>query len=954
VADGVVRETSAATTGLVVRFVRGRGGPDAVADLLARAGVDAGADELCDPSRWFSYADRIRLFQAMVDVLEDEEAPYELGATAARSGLNPSVVLAVRAFGSPRQVFQQLPRAVSKFTTTSTMRVRSSSATRATIDYELHDGYEHSRLDCRYAQGLIAAVPTVFGLPPAKVVHDRCESDGHPVCTYEVSWERRTRRPWRRRSAQRTELRALREQLAALQSAASDLTSSDDLTVALERIVARAGAAVLAPAYLCVVTAPEGGDLLVHHAGLDPEAAEEATSTLRAGRPLSNAVVVPVATARRHHGHLAAIYPSGQIGIHGDRQLLGAYARHAGAALDQLWAFDALRRDGSRARSLLQLAHELAATDDAGEVAELVVTALLEIVDCPRATVLRWDPDQGELRAVATAGSIRDDEREALLGTGIRPDDTPELVEMLARRVPTVLDAAEVSPVLQHLLDAVGVDRLVAVPLTAGDTLLGVATVGWPRGSGPEVVAEDTVERLQGVAEQAAAALHNARLLEEVRHRSLHDALTGLPNRLRFGAELDARLRDRGAAATAVLYGDLDGFKPVNDEFGHAAGDELLRQVAARLSGAVRPGDLVARLSGDEFAIVVEVADLLAATSLAERVVDALATPYRVDGRDLRVTVSIGIALHDGPGGDGDRLLRSADAAMYVAKQRGRNQVVAAGSVVPVASGSLGDELATAIADGEVRAHYQPVVELVADVGSSCEVTGVEALARWHHPRLGTLAPAAFLPLAEQRGLVVDLDLAVLRDACRSFAAALVDRGAGAPARHLAVNVSAVTLLDERLLTVVREARGACDLAPGQLVLEVTENRSLVDLPGVVQRLTELRRMGVRISLDDFGTGYSTLTWLQGLPIDQIKIDRSFVAPLPQEPAAALVRGVVALGRELSLEVVAEGVEREDQLVALRAAGCRRVQGYLFGRPTHDLAAALCGPGVAVARGARR
>jgi diguanylate cyclase (GGDEF)-like protein len=948
VADGVTRETSAATTGLVVRFVRARGGPDAVDALLARSGVDATSDELCDPSRWFSYADRIRLFEAMVEVLDDEDAPYELGASAARSGLNPSVVLAVRAFGSPRQVFQQLPRAVSKFTTTSTMRVRAASATRATIDYELHDGYEHSRLDCRYAQGLFAAVPTVFGLPQAKVVHGRCESDGHPVCSYEVSWDRRSRRPWRRRSAQGTELRALREQLAALQSAASDLTGSDDLTVAIERIVARAGAAVLAPAYLCVVSAPEGGAALVHHAGLGSEAAAEATATLRAGRPLPNAIVVPVATARRHHGHLAALYPSGQVGTHGDRQLLGAYARHAAAALDQLWAFDAVRRDGNRARSLLHLAHELAATDDAEEVAELVVAALLDIIDCPRATVLRWDPDHGELRAVATAGRMRDDERDAMFAARIRPDDTPELVEMLARRAPTTLEVTEVSPVLEHLLAAVGVDRLVAVPLTAGGTLLGLATVGWTRADGPEVVTEDTVERLQGVAEQAAAALHNARLLEEVRHRSLHDALTGLPNRLRFGAELDTRLCDRSdAGATAVLYADLDGFKPVNDEFGHAAGDELLRQVAARLRGAVRPADVVARLSGDEFAVVVDVADLVAATTLAERVVDVLAAPYRVEGRDLRVTASIGIALQDGPGGDGDRLLRRADTAMYVAKQRGRNQVVAAGSAVPVASGSLGDELATAIAHGEVRAHYQPVAELAVDGGSAPEVTGVEALVRWHHPRLGTLAPAAFLPLAEQRGLVVDLDLVVLRDACRTFAAALADRSIEA-ARHLAVNVSVVTLLDERLVAVVREARGAFDLAPGQLVLEVTENRSLVDLPGVVQRLTELRRMGVRISLDDFGTGYSTLTWLQGLPIDQIKIDRSFVAPLPQEPAAALVRGIVALGRELSLEVVAEEVEREDQLAALHAAGCRRVQGYLFGRPTPDLAAALRGAGVTV------
>jgi diguanylate cyclase (GGDEF)-like protein len=934
----VANETSAATTGLVVRFVRSRGGQDAVDALLARSGVPHTADELCDPSRWFSYVDRIRLFEAMVEVLGDEDAPFELGASAARSGINPSVVLAVRAFGSPRQVFQQLPRAVGKFTTTSTMRVLSSGPTYATVDYRLHDGYEHSRLDCRYAQGLFSAVPTVFDLPRARVVHDRCESDGHPTCTYEVTWERRRRRPWGRRNAERTELQALRGQLTALQSAASDLTGSDDLTVALERIVARAGAAVLAPAYLCVVASPQGGAPLVHHAGLDPQRADAVTAALRVGRRLGpHAVVVPVATARRHHGHLAAIYPDGQVGPQGERELLAAYAGHAGAALDQLWAVDELRRDGNRARQLLNLAHELAATDDAAEVAEVVADALLDIVGSPRSSVMRWDPERGELRAVAAAGALDRDQREALLATGLRPDETPELVEMLARREPTVLDPTVVSPALRQLLTAVGVERLVAVPLAAGDTLLGVATVGWPVGTAPAVVSEEIVERLRGVAEQAAAALQNARLLGEVRHQSLHDALTGLPNRQLFNDHLDARLRDpRSGHATVVLYSDLDGFKPVNDEFGHAAGDELLRQVAARLRGVVRPDDLVARLSGDEFAIVVA-GDLAAATSLAERVVDTLAVPFRVEGRELRVTVSIGIALHEGPGGDGDRLLRRADAAMYAAKQRGRNQVVTSGAAPPIAAGSLGDELAAAVDEGQIRAHYQPVVALGAAGTGVREVVGVEALARWEHPRLGTLAPASFLPLAEQRGLAVDLDLAVLRDACRTLATA-----SRAGSHHLAVNVSVATLLDARLLAAVRDARRQHGLEPGQLVVEVTENRSLVDLPGVVQRLTELRRMGVRISLDDFGTGYSTLTWLHGLPIDQVKIDRSFVSPLPDDTAAAgLIRGVVALGRELSIEVVAEGVATEAQLASLHAAGCRMVQGYLLGEPGPDLAAAL-------------
>jgi EAL domain-containing protein (putative c-di-GMP-specific phosphodiesterase class I) len=265
---------------------------------------------------------------------------------------------------------------------------------------------------------------------------------------------------------------------------------------------------------------------------------------------------------------------------------------------------------------------------------------------------------------------------------------------------------------------------------------------------------------------------------------------------------------------------------------------------------------------------------------------------------------------------------------MYAATRKGRNQVAVAGRTSHGRPGpSLAAELMAALDRDEMRLHYQPVVDIAT---AEDRVVGAEALIRWADPRLGLLAPAAFLPLAEETGLVTDLDLWAIQTACATLAG--WPQPGGRPL-HMAVNLASATLVDPRLLPTVRGALDRFRLAPERLILEVVESRSLIDLPSVVERLTELRRLGIRISLDDFGTGYSTLAWLNTLPVDQIKIDRSFIMTLPDDASLALVRGVLALARELKVEVVAEGVETRAQLAALREAGCDLVQGYLLGRP---------------------
>ncbi|WP_199824797.1 putative bifunctional diguanylate cyclase/phosphodiesterase [Cellulomonas timonensis] len=917
------------TTTLILRYVEERGGPQAVAATVEAAGVPFTVAELDDPSRWVGYDTRIRLFEAATAVLGDPRAPWEIGAAALRHGLHHAIVPLLRGFGSPREVYRQLPRAVPKFTTTSTMDLVECAGDEATIRYRLHEGHTHSRLDCEYAQGLISGVPVIFGLPPARIRHPECESDGSSACVYHVRWERRRR--WWSRAARRESadlgLTALRVQLEEFQDAAADLVSSDDVEEVLERIVRRAVAAVLAPAYLLVL---DGGDgVMARHHGLDAERAERLAQLLVAGESLGeSAVVVDIASARHRHGRLAAVYQPGHLPLDGDHSLLRAYARHAAAALDLLTALEGSRLEQRRTAALLGLAHELAAVDTAAEVATVVAQAAPAIIGCRAAGILLWDHEAGALGVVATSGLGRRPD-DVLSGAEFRADQSPELVEMLTHHSPRMLRREQASPEIAAAMLAIGAASLVVVPLLAGDTLLGVAVA--VSDTEPGTAAEQTaLARLAGVGDQAAAALQNARLLSTVRRQAHHDSLTGLANRVLFSQRLDAVLERQGEAAwTAVLFCDLDNFKHVNDELGHSAGDELLRQVAGRLREAVGPEHVIARLGGDEFAVAMRAPDERTAVALGRRCVDSVTAPFPIDGQELRVTMSVGVALHAGPDGRGERMLAASDRAMYEAKRRGRNQVVVGGDSTQGAPGpSLQAELRTAVEEGHLRLHFQPVVD-VSQPGMA-RVVGAEALVRWDHPRLGLLSPAAFLPLAEETGQITDIDLWVLEAACGWLAATPAPESG---VLHIAVNVAGRTLNDPRFLSTVRGALNRHGLAPRQLVLEIVESRSLADLPGVVERLVELRQLGVRVSLDDFGTGYSTLAWLKNLPVDQIKIDRSFITALPEQASVALVRGVLALAAELGVEVVAEGVELFEQLEALREAECHLVQGYLLGRP---------------------
>jgi diguanylate cyclase (GGDEF)-like protein len=425
---------------------------------------------------------------------------------------------------------------------------------------------------------------------------------------------------------------------------------------------------------------------------------------------------------------------------------------------------------------------------------------------------------------------------------------------------------------------------------------------------------------LTGSLEETVAELRERE--GQLQFQAFHDPLTGLANRALFRDRLDHALEQRRDEAISVLFVDLDDFKTVNDSLGHDVGDRLLASVGERLRACVRLGDTVARIGGDEFAILIE-ADPGGTEGpvIAQRVLSALAVPFSVAGRDLRVSASLGLASGRYESGEG--VLRDADLAMYAAKANGKARVELFEHTMRTTAVDrleLVADVQAAVDAGEIVVHLQPVVDL-----RTLEVEGHEALVRWQHPQRGLLLPDAFIPLAEETGAIVPMGWWVLERAC--------ELAQEWPSGDVGVNLAARQLLDPAAVTTVAGVLTRTGIDPRRVVLEITESVFL-DTEAIGHRLHQLRALGLRLAIDDFGTGYSSLSYLTRLPVDIVKIDRSFVERLGGPPGdEVLVRAVVQLARSLGLRSVGEGVETPAQLERLQSFGCDAAQGFLFGRP---------------------
>jgi diguanylate cyclase (GGDEF)-like protein len=435
------------------------------------------------------------------------------------------------------------------------------------------------------------------------------------------------------------------------------------------------------------------------------------------------------------------------------------------------------------------------------------------------------------------------------------------------------------------------------------------------------------VEHLEHVVEARTQGLEAAN--KQLRHLASHDSLTGLPNRVLLDDRLSQAVvhAERDGHSFAVAMFDLDRFKVVNDSFGHRAGDELIKEVAHRLAGVARGTDTVGRLGGDEFLLIMDrLAKREDAEHIARRAVEALQVPIKVGGVDIHTSASIGVAMFPADGKNVETLIANADAAMYCAKQRGRNniQCYAAGmNAVTQEKVKLESELHQALALGQFELHYQPKVDLTTG-----QIHGAEALVRWRHPQRGLIPPGEFIPLAEACGLIDAIGEWVVREGCRQ---ARAWQREGLPHLRVAVNLSAFQFRHGNLLKMISEALKAAELDPRFLEVEITESALMSDPEESVAILEALSRMGVVVSIDDFGTGYSSMSYLRRFPIDKLKIDRTFIAELiSRADDASIVKAIVSLAHSLHLKVVAEGVETDEQLHLLKGIGCDQFQGFCF------------------------
>jgi diguanylate cyclase (GGDEF)-like protein len=584
----------------------------------------------------------------------------------------------------------------------------------------------------------------------------------------------------------------------------------------------------------------------------------------------------------------------------------------------------------------------------------------------------------GTITATFTDGSEDLDAREllgALLTSEARLRDQASILEMIAKGMPLDETLTEICRVVEAHIPGtacavvvggeiptspgatgggsthpdlpVGTSRSFAIPAFTDGRTLGTLEVNFDDARQPTEGDEEVVDQ---VVQLAAMAIERDEFENHLAFRATHDPLTGLPNRALFHELLVhalARAR-RVRGALAVLFIDLDRFKIVNDSLGHEVGDALLASLAHRLRGVLRPGDVVARFGGDEFTVLCEGLDPAAcgrhAIDVAERLLNAVQDPFDCEGEDHFLSASIGIAL--APDGDErpDELVRDADAAMYRAKQRGKSRWEVFDESMRAqarARHEIEDALHRALERNEFRVFYQPVVSLRGG-----GFVGVEALLRWQHPERGLLAPADFIPNAEETGLIVPIGSWLVGEACRQIMM-WQQSSVGAEPLRVSVNLSARQLLHADVQDLVAGALARTGLDPGRLCVEITEGVLMEDADAGVGAAKSLKALGVRLGIDDFGTGYSSLGYLRRFPVDEVKLDQTFVTRLGASAEdSAIVAAIVDLGHALGLDVIAEGVETQSQLAALRALGTDAAQGFLFAppQPASDLAARLRRP----------
>lgn len=612
-------------------------------------------------------------------------------------------------------------------------------------------------------------------------------------------------------------------------------------------------------------------------------------------------------------------------------EVLQQFARLASFAIEKAILLADARAEVGRSEAITELSLAIHQSLSLQQLLEKACSSALEVFQASRANVLRLLP--GNTLESAAAWECRDgiitpsasiDVVDAGQSIGRWCLDNCK-VGFVARRVDEIRESRLVHDRRRHC----NIGSTICVPLIHESVQWGVFYV--ERDEHVRNFRQSEINLMQIMGTQLSFAIHRNRLLKQIEHQAYHDSLTGLTNRFRFEQLLTMRTERASASDErfAVLFIDLDGFKTVNDTMGHAKGDTLLIEVARLFSAEIDDGDVLARIGGDEFAIIQsQPSTETAAQHLGERLLHTLATNMSVAHMDFCIGASIGYCLFPEHGNSVSALLRNSDIAMYQAKGQGRNHVLrfsASHFARHQQRIQTEKELRVAVEQGELTLLYQPQIASVTG-----QIETVEALVRWNHPKRGLVPPSEFIPLAEETGLISALGDWVLQEACRQLCQWKVS--CAAPIR-IAINISARQFAQKHFVSNVVKTAESCGVSPDRLELEVTESVVMHNVSQVIKQLQALRSAGFKIAIDDFGTGYSSLQYLQKLPLDVLKIDQSFVQDLDLPANRSLVKTMVFLARELDLQTVAEGVECLSQTEALIEMQCDLLQGYLYSKP---------------------
>jgi diguanylate cyclase (GGDEF)-like protein len=928
-------------TRALLELVQDRMSRAAAEELLRDAGEPRSLETLLDDSTWSTYEQFRGLLEAAARALGMGTLRDLAKSPVLDSAVDQSQTAAL--VGSPATLFADMcALGASAITPIDCQTGRELGPGQWLLENRLIEGFEPFREYCAFRAGLCALLPKLVGASIGDVTEETCQCDGADACTYRVRWSE-TDDPVRRADYYRGRYELELEHLATFQRTVRDMASADDLDAVLGRLVESVAHVIDAPVFVLELDGDETTPRRLFWHGVEADAATLLAGEIRSGRGIGaeGCYSVTVASPHAHYGVLAAV--ADRLLLPRERSQLDAYAGLAATTLDAAYGLAEAHRQAAGARALLDLSHALSHIATTDEVAANLARAVPSVIGSDHASVVLVDPSGTRARVAGISGVSRE-AVAAVVDVEYTVHESKDIRYFaLAVPEPSVPEASDRGDHVAHeAMASVGTVATVIVPIPGERGVLGWISTSVAERPERLRARPELEERLRGIAAQASTALRNAMLLDQVRHQALHDPLTGLPNRAlvleRVGAMLDRQRDD--ASGVAVLFIDLDGFKDINDTLGHAAGDEVLRAAAVRLTGALPPGCTMGRLGGDEFVVLStfdgdpgDDAGRPGAELLAQELLDVLREPFQIERpvpTTLVLSASIGIAVGARP--SADDLLRDADVALYQAKAAGKS---CARTFVDAMGAAVRDRLAldadlrSALDHGEFFLVYQPMFDLRDE-----RVTGTEALLRWRRPDCGVVPPVAFIPALEETGLIVDVGRWVLDEACRQTAA-WRRRGLDL---DVSVNVSARQFDDDSLVDDVRGALGRSGLPARALTIEITETTIMSSAVDIPRRLAEIKALGVRVAIDDFGTGYSSLAYLAQFPVDTLKIDRSFVAGMTDPTrsdaqADALIGVLVKLGRSLGLETLAEGIEEPEQLRRLQHEGCDSGQGFLWARP---------------------